>query len=119
MNTEFLPDIARRYGCGLADVRGRLAGLPAGQPPGAAGTAGQDGVHLNAWGNFLMARQIERHLVYRPDLPKADWQGLARTLPVGQGLAGEGRPPDPGVHGQPGGRPAGPDAARRGGRAAS
>jgi len=83
MNTQFLPDIARRYGCGLADVRGGwLSYLRANalQPPALL----QDGVHLNSWGNFVMARQIERYLVYRPELPKADWQGLAHTYVVGK-----------------------------------
>lgn len=85
MNTQFLPDIARRYGCGLADVRGGwLDYLRANHLQPAALL--QDGVHLNAWGNFVMARQIERYLVYRPDLPRSEWQGLSHTYAVGKGL---------------------------------
>ena len=89
MNTQFLPDIARRYGCGLADVRGgwldylRANSL---QPSALL----QDGVHLNAWGNSVMARQIERYLVYRPELPKVDWQGLSHTYLVGKDARGQG-----------------------------
>ena len=85
MNTQFLPDIARRYGCGLADVRGGwLDYLRANHLEPNALLA--DGVHLNAWGNFLMARLIERYLVYRPDLPKTDWQSLSHTYAVGKDL---------------------------------
>lgn len=89
MNTQFLPDIAHRYGCGLADVRGGwLSYLRANalQPSALL----QDGVHLNAWGNFVMARQIERYLVYRPELPKADWQGLSHTYVVGKDVRVKG-----------------------------
>lgn len=85
MNTAYLPDIARRYGCGLADVRGGwLDYLRANrlEPPALL----QDGVHLNAWGNFVMARLIERHLVYRPGLPKIGWQGLSQTFALGKDL---------------------------------
>jgi len=85
MNTQFLPDIARRYGCGLADVRGGwLDYLRANSLQPAALL--QDGVHLNAWGNFVMARQIERYLVYRPGLPKSEWQGLSHSYAVGKDL---------------------------------
>jgi hypothetical protein len=68
MNQHFLPATARKYGCGLADVRGEwVEYLRANhfQPKDLL----IDGVHLNAHGNYLMAGIIEQYLVYRPDLP--------------------------------------------------
>lgn len=81
MNHQFLPDIAKKYGCGLVDVRtGWLDYLQAnGLKPSALL---KDGVHLNDHGNFVMAELVKRYLVYRPDLPKNDWQ-LVRTVAVG------------------------------------
>jgi hypothetical protein len=38
----------------------------------------------------VMARQIERYLVYRPELPKTDWQGLSRTAVVGRDVRAQG-----------------------------
>jgi hypothetical protein len=84
MNHQFLPEIARKYGCGLADVRG------AWQPYLAANRLEprallSDDVHLNAHGNFLMAEILKAHLVYRPDSarPSVDSPPV-RTIPVGQ-----------------------------------
>lgn len=83
MNHEFLPEIARKYGCGLVDVRtGWLDYLKTnGLKPQALL---KDGVHLNAHGNFLMAELVKRYLVYRPDLPKGSWRNLAQTVTVGK-----------------------------------
>ncbi len=81
MNHQFLPDIAKKYGCGLVDVRaGWLDYLQANdlKPQ----TLLVDGVHLNDRGNFLMAELVKRYLIYRPDLPKNDWQNLVRTFTV-------------------------------------
>lgn len=83
MNNHLLPDIAKKYGCGLADVRGGwLDYLNANhlEPK----TLLKDGVHLNDYGNYLMAELVKRNLVYRPELPKETWQSLVRTVEVGK-----------------------------------
>src|SRR5262249_24513795 len=62
MNHEFLPGIARKYGCGLVDIRsGWLQYLRDNhyEPRKLL----SDGAHLNAQGNFLMASLIEQYLV--------------------------------------------------------
>jgi hypothetical protein len=83
MNHQFLPDIAKKYGCGLVDVRaGWLDYLQANDLKPQALL--KDGVHLNDHGNFLMAELVKRYLVSRPDLPKGDWQNLVRTVVVGK-----------------------------------
>lgn len=88
MNHQFLPDIAKKYGCGLVDVRaGWLDYLQANSLKPQALL--KDGVHLNDRGNYLMAELVKRYLVYRPDLPKTDWQNLVRTVTVGKDVKGE------------------------------
>ena len=85
MNHRFLPEIARKYGCGLVDVRGgwlnhlKTKGL---EPKALL----SDQVHLNDRGNDLMAELVSRYLVYRPDLAKseASARDTVRTLVVGK-----------------------------------
>jgi hypothetical protein len=84
MNEHILPDIAAKYGCGLADVRGGWTTyLKANhlEPKDLL----KDGVHLNDHGNHLMARLVEQYLVHRPDLPRDPWAGLVTTVDVGKG----------------------------------
>ena len=83
MNNHFLPETAKKYGCGLVDVRGGwLDYLKANhQEPKALL---KDGVHLNEWGNFLMAHLVSRYLVYRPELPKSEWQNVSQEYRVGK-----------------------------------
>jgi hypothetical protein len=79
MNASLLPELAKKYNCGLADVRGgwvdylKTHNL---QPKALL----KDDVHLNDHGNFVMAELVKRHLVYRPDLPKEPWENLVRTI---------------------------------------
>lgn len=93
MNTQFLPGIAQKYGCGLAQIRNpwlRYLKENHLDPPALL----KDGVHLNDKGNALMAALVSRNLVYRPDLPPSadkavltlpvrgkDWQSGKYTLP--------------------------------------
>lgn len=85
MNRQFLPTTGRKYGCGLADVRGGwLSYLKTNHLEPKALLS--DGVHLNDHGNYLMAELIKRHLVYRPDLPDSGWKDLVRTYEVGKDL---------------------------------
>lgn len=86
MNNHLLPDIAKKYGCGLVDIRGQwLDYLKTNklEPKELL----KDGVHLNDYGNFLMARLVERYLKYRPDLPDDEWKGLVRTYEVGKDVS--------------------------------
>lgn len=83
MNQVYLPEIARKYGCGLVDVRAPwLDYLKANHLEPKALLS--DDVHLNPWGNDLLAQLVSRYLVYRPDLPKDAWQDLVRTYEVGK-----------------------------------
>ena len=83
MNHHLLPEIAKKYGCGLVDVRsGWLAYLKANNLPPQALL--KDGVHLNDHGNYLMAELVKRYLVHRPDLPDDSWKDLVRTAEVGK-----------------------------------
>ena len=58
MNNHLLPEIAKKYGCGLVDIRGQwLDYLKTNklEPKDLL----KDGVHLNDHGNFLMAQLIQ------------------------------------------------------------
>ncbi len=82
MNNHFLPEIAQKYGCGIADDRTPwLDYLKTNhyEPRQLL----KDGVHLNDHGNFLMAALVERNLIYRPDLPKDNWKNLVRSYKIG------------------------------------
>ncbi|MGE5610971.1 MAG: SGNH/GDSL hydrolase family protein [Bacillota bacterium] len=86
MNHVFLPEIAKKYGCGVCDVRsGWMDYLKTNklEPKDLL----RDGVHLNDQGCYLMAELIKQYLVYRPELPKDSWQGMMRTLEVGKDIA--------------------------------
>src|SRR5271155_3379833 len=69
MNTHFLPANAKKYGCGLADVRGEWVDYLKTNHLQPKDLLVADGAHLNAHGNYLMAGIIEQYLVYRPELP--------------------------------------------------
>lgn len=83
MNDVFLPDYAKKYGCGLADVRGQwLSYLKANalEPKALL----KDDVHLNDHGCFLMAEIVKRYLVLKPALLTEDAKAAVKTLPVGK-----------------------------------
>ncbi|MGC8834924.1 MAG: SGNH/GDSL hydrolase family protein, partial [Armatimonadota bacterium] len=87
MNNVFLPEIAAKYGCALLDIRSdwldylKSNGL---EPKALL----SDDVHLNDWGNYLMAELVKRYLVYRPDLARnASWRNTVRTYSVGEAPA--------------------------------
>ena len=71
MNNTYLPDIAKRHGCALVDVRtGWLQHLRENKlEPNALL---KDGVHLNDAGCDVMAKLVSDYLVYRPDLKEKD-----------------------------------------------
>ncbi|MGD0091601.1 MAG: SGNH/GDSL hydrolase family protein [Planctomycetota bacterium] len=83
MNNQFLPEIAKKYGCALADIRTPwLAYLKTNNLEPKALL--RDGVHLNDQGNFLLAALVQRQLVHRPELPSDSWRGLVRTYEIGK-----------------------------------
>lgn len=90
MNHVFLPEIARKYGCALVDVRSDwLDYLKSNRLEPQALL--KDGVHLNDHGNYLLAELVKRYLVHRPDSPTEPWQGLVKTFEVGKDAQWEGR----------------------------
>ncbi|HZE98984.1 MAG TPA: SGNH/GDSL hydrolase family protein [Planctomycetota bacterium] len=85
MNDVFLPDLAKKYGCGLADVRGHwLAYLKANSLEPKALL--KDDVHLNDHGCFVMAEIVKRYLVYKPALLTEAAKASVQTLPLGKDL---------------------------------
>ena len=88
MNNHFLPETAQKYGCGLDDVRGawldylRTNKLEPKQLL-------KDGVHLNDWGNYLMAQLVGRYLIYRPELTAPDAANV-RTYEIGKDIKWKG-----------------------------
>lgn len=81
MNDIELPAIAKRFGCGLVDVRSGWVDYLKAQKMEPKELL-IDGVHLNKRGNFLMARLVSQYLIYRPDLPADDWQNLVTDVAV-------------------------------------
>jgi hypothetical protein len=81
-NHVFYPELSRRYGTELADVRGlwrqylkdhrlQVADLLC------------DVIHPDAHGDYLMAEIVKAHLRHRPALPTASWEGRVTTHVVG------------------------------------
>jgi hypothetical protein len=84
-NDVWLPSLAHRFGCELADVRGPyLSYLKANglRPDDLL----HDGTHFNFQGDYLVAELTERHLLYRPELPRQAWEGLVRSYEVGRDI---------------------------------
>jgi hypothetical protein len=80
-STQWLPELADKYGCEIAEIRepwrrylkdNRL------QPQELL----SDNIHLNDWGNFLLAALIKPHLRYKPNSPQPP-QDLVKTYTVG------------------------------------
>ena len=83
MNDVFLPDFAKKYGCGLADVRGQwLSYLKANSLEPKALL--KDDVHLNDHGCFVMAEIVKRYLVHKPALLTEDAKASVKTVPLGK-----------------------------------
>jgi hypothetical protein len=84
MNNVFLPDYAKKYRCGLADVRGAWVGyLKANRLEPKVLLS--DDVHLNDHGCFVMAEIVKRYLVHKPELLTEEAKGSVRTVEVGKG----------------------------------
>ncbi|WP_293125121.1 SGNH/GDSL hydrolase family protein [Microcoleus sp. bin38.metabat.b11b12b14.051] len=81
-STKWLPELADKYGCEIAEIRtpwlrylkdNRL------RPQQLL----SDSIHLNNWGNFLLAALIKPHLRYNPNLRQTAQQDLVKTYTVG------------------------------------
>ena len=94
-NAEWLPALAARYDCEIADVRGPfLAYLKEhGLKPA---DVLSDGAHFNFQGDYVIAELTGRHLRYDPALPRKPWEKLVAHLRnrarrgMGEGQAGAG-----------------------------
>lgn len=86
MNYLHLPTVAQKYGCGIVDQRNlwkqylRDYKVPAAQLL-------QDGVHQNAYGNYLMAELVNAYLVPRNDTHIKPMNcDTVRTLVIGKDI---------------------------------
>ena len=80
-STKWLPELADKYGCEIAEIRApwlRYLKDNRLQPQQLL----SDSIHLNEWGNFLLAALIKPHLRYNPNSPQAP-QDLVKTYTVG------------------------------------
>ena len=75
---EWLPDLCRRLGCEVADVRRPWMQFLKDNHL-KAGELLADGVHLNGRGNPLLAEITNKYLVYDAALPQTGWKDLVRT----------------------------------------
>jgi hypothetical protein len=84
-STQWLPKLAEKYGCEVIEIRepwkqylkdNKL------QPKDLL----SDGVHLNDWGNFLLASLVKPHLRYNPKFSNNLWKDLVRTYEMGTDL---------------------------------
>jgi hypothetical protein len=82
---EWLPELCRRYVCGLVDVRRpwiRYLNENHLRPTDVL----SDGTHLNVQGNWLLAELTKRYLRYDPSLARAADAELVRDFVVGSDL---------------------------------
>lgn len=81
-STQWLPKLADKYGCEAIEIREPWKRylkdnnlLPK--------DLLSDDIHLNKWGNFLLASLVKPHLRYNPKFPTNSWKELVRTYAVG------------------------------------
>jgi hypothetical protein len=79
---EWLPELCRRYGCGLLDVR-RPWTQYLKENHLAPTDVLSDGTHLNAQGNWLLAELTKRYLRYDASLPQTARAGQVRNYAEG------------------------------------
>jgi len=82
---EWLPELCRRYGCGLVDVRRPWIQYLSENHLRPTDVL-SDGTHLNAQGNWLLAELTKRYLHYDPSLPQGARADLVRDYAVGSDL---------------------------------
>lgn len=81
MSYQLIPQIAKRYGAALVDIRRPWKQYLQDQGYSPAKLLAEDG-HQNQHGNFLIAELVKRYLVYKPT-EAADPSGLVTTYRVG------------------------------------
>lgn len=82
-STQWLPQLAEKYGCEIAEIRTpwrRYLQDNSLLPKQLL----SDEIHLNNWGNFLLAALIKPHLRYNPNFPKKPEPDLVKTYRVGR-----------------------------------
>ena len=85
MNRVFLPAVSRKYGTELADVRGVWKRYLKENKLTMVDLLKKEKhlIHLNEYGNGLMAEIIQSHLRRRPELPDDAWNDRVKTYSVG------------------------------------
>lgn len=89
MSTKLLPEIAKKYGAELADVRTEWKKyLEANklEPQNLL----TDAVHFNDHGGFLNSELIKRYLRYDPKLSNDPWKNLVKDIAVGTDVKWDG-----------------------------
>jgi hypothetical protein len=79
---EWLPELCRRYGCGLVDVRRPWIQYLSENHLRATDVL-SDGTHLNAQGNWLLAELTKRYLRYDASTPPTAHAGMVRDYAPG------------------------------------
>jgi hypothetical protein len=82
-NIEWLPALAARYDCEIADVRGPFLEYLRAHDLKPADVL-NDGAHFNFQGDYLIAELTGRHLRYDPSLPGSSREKLVRTYEIGR-----------------------------------
>jgi hypothetical protein len=82
-NAEWLPELAARYGCEIADVRGPFLEYLRAHALTPADVL-NDGTHFNFQGDYVIAELTGRHLRYDPAQPRKPWENLVRTYEIGR-----------------------------------
>ncbi len=82
-NSQWLPELAVRYGCEIADVRDPFIQYLKANGLKPADVL-SDGTHFNYLGDFVVAELTGRHLRYDPALPRTSGENLARTYEIGR-----------------------------------
>jgi hypothetical protein len=87
MNCLWLPTVAKKYGCALLDQRNLWKEYLRDYQVPAANLL-KDGVHQNAYGNYLMAELVKPYLVRRKDTPIDPMNcDTVHTYSVGKGVS--------------------------------
>ena len=84
-NLEWLPALAARYDCEIADVRWPFIEYMKAHSLQPADVL-NDGAHFNFLGDYLIAELTARHLRYDPTLPRKPWENLVRTYEIGRDI---------------------------------
>jgi hypothetical protein len=82
-NAEWLPELAARYGCEIADVRGPFVEYLNAHGLKPADVL-NDGTHFNYEGDYVIARLTGRHLQYDPALPREHGEEVVHTYEIGR-----------------------------------